>query len=74
MKYNVRFKEYEANISSYSDNNQIFNLMKTDINESFFDKLIYGKIDEMKIIYNDSKLYINLIIANFNSVIYTLCN
>ena len=49
-----KYFEFELEI----DSNKILNIMKNNVNEKFFDEIIYGKIDELKIMYKNS-LYIN---------------
>ena len=44
-----------------SDNNQLLNIMKTDVNELFFDKIIHGKIDDFKNLYKDSEFTAKMI-------------
>ena len=50
------------------NNNKILNIMKNNIHEKFFDEIIYGKIDELKITYKDSE-YINKLIAKIKITI-----
>ena len=50
------------------DNNKILNIMKNNIHEKFFDEIIYGKIDELKITYKDSE-YISKLIAKIKITI-----
>ena len=50
------------------DSNKILNIMKNNVNEKFFDEIIYGKIDELKTIYKDSS-YIDKILTKIKITI-----
>ena len=52
-------KNYEFELET--DINNILNIMKNNVNENFFDKIIKGRIDEFKQIYKDS-IYIDKLI------------
>ena len=45
-----------------TDSNKILNIMKNNVNEIFFDEIIYGKINEFKTIYKDSEYITKLIL------------
>ena len=60
------YKYFEFELET--DNNKILNIMKNNVNEKFFDEMIYGKIDELKIMYKDS-LYINKLITKIKITI-----
>ena len=53
-------KHFEFDLEK--DSNKILNIMKTNVNEYFFDEIIYGKIDEFKEMYKDSQYNQKLII------------
>ena len=59
-------KHFEFELET--DSNKILNIMKNNVNELFFDEIIFGKIDELKTFYKDCQ-YINKLLTKIKITI-----